>query len=480
MKFEHTGHIYIQYAENIARMFFKDNDAAIIKTELVRGENETRLSASVSYYGWANTADIVVNNDSPSYIKDCKHNLGVCVYRACRAVTNKKLPFGVLCGVRPAKIATDILLAGGTEEDAYNHYVNDLDVFPSKALSCVTVASEQKDILALDMENRCNIYVSIPFCPSRCNYCSFVSHSIERAGRLVDPYIEMLINEIKKTSQLVSELGLSTDTVYVGGGTPGILSPEQSKRLCDAINDGFGGYTEFTYEFGRPDVATDEKFTVLKDAGVTRICINPQILSDYVLEHNGRRHTVEQFFEAFSAARKAGFDNINCDVIAGLPFSNSHLFAATVRKLIELGADDITMHTLALKRSSGYYENALNIDDELVERSFDSAEELLHNAGYREYYLYRQKRAGGNLENKGFALPGKKSIYNILMMSDSATVFSIGAGGITKLVADERETIKRVSNYKYPYEYLGKPEKIDENLKYIRDFFKPRGGKQNA
>ena len=477
MVFKHIGHSYIQYADNVARMFFKDGTDAVVTTELLRGERETRLSASVSFNGRTETACAIVNNDSRSYIKDCKHNIGVCVYNACRVLTGKTLPFGVLCGVRPAKIATNILLAGGTEDDAYRHYVDDLDVLPEKARSCVTVASEQKNILSLDMEKRCSIYVSIPFCPSRCNYCSFVSNSVERAGKLLGPYVDSLIDEIAATAEIIASVGLECDTVYVGGGTPGILSPEQTERLCTAINRHFGGCREFTYEFGRADVATDEKFAVIKGTGVTRICINPQILSDEVLAINGRRHTVEQFYDAFNAARNAGFDNINCDVIAGLPGSTREIFADTVGRLIDLGADDITVHTLALKRSSGYYEDSLVIDDALAGDSFDTGERLLHDAGYREYYMYRQKRAGGNLENKGYALPGKKSIYNVLMMSDAATVFSVGAGGITKIVADGGKTIKRICNYKYPYEYLSKPEKTAENLDYIREFYKSRGGK---
>ena len=471
MKFEHTGHHYTQYAENVARMFFRDSSDAEITTELSRSDDKTRLSAVVSYGTEKASDHTIVNNDSSSYIKDCKHEIGVCVYNACREVTGKELPFGVLCGVRPAKIATDIMLAGGTEEEAYRHYVDDLNVSPEKARSCVAVAAEQKDVLAAALEKKCNLYVSIPFCPSRCNYCSFVSHSIERAGKLVEPYLEILIEEIKSASELAADAGLKNETVYIGGGTPGILSVSQTERLCNAINKYFGGYSEFTYEFGRADVAAPDKFRVLKEAGVTRLCINPQILSDEVLEKNGRRHTVSQFYEAYSAARSAGFNNINCDIIAGLPYSSVELFSDTVRKLIALGADDITMHTLALKRSSGYYEESLRIDDSLAETSFDVAEKLLHDAGYREYYMYRQKRAGGNLENKGYALDGKKRVYNILMMSDAATVISAGAGGITKLVADGGKTIKRVCNFKYPYEYIENPGKITENTAYIKEFY---------
>ena len=474
MKFEHIGHPYINYAENVARMFFRESAEVLITTELSRDGGITRLSATVSAGENVERDSAIVNNDSSSYIKDCKHKLGVCVYNACRAATGRDLPFGVLCGVRPAKIASDILLSGGTEEDAYRHYVDDLKVFPEKALSCVAVAAEQKELLASDLEKRCNLYVSIPFCPSRCSYCSFVSHSIERAGKLLEPYLEMLVAEIKTAAELVADAGLKNDAVYIGGGTPGILSQSQTERLCAAINEYFGGYAEFTYEFGRADVAEPGKFRALKEAGVTRICINPQILSDEVLEKNGRRHTVRQFYEAFSAARNAGFDNINCDVIAGLPYSTVEVFSETVRRLIDLGADDITMHTLALKRSSGYYEEALNIDDSLAENSFEAAEKLLHGAGYREYYMYRQKRAGGNLENKGYALDGKKSVYNILMMSDAATVISVGAGGITKLVADGGKTIKRVCNFKYPYEYIEKPEKIEQNAAFIKEFYKAR------
>lgn len=480
MRFEHTGHTYTQYADNVARMFFKDGDDVGVFTKLTRGERETQLEATVSRCGKSETARIIVNNCECDYIKHCKHDLGVCVYEACSALTGKKIPFGYLCGVRPAKIATDILLAGGTAEDAYRHYVDDLKVFPEKARSCVLVASEQKDVLAADREKRCNVYVSVPFCPTRCNYCSFVSHSIERAGKLLDPYLDLMIDEIERASGLVKDAGLTNDTVYVGGGTPGILSAEQIDRLCAALNESFPGYTEFTFEFGRADVASFEKFRALKSAGVTRICVNPQILSDDVLEKNGRKHTVRQFYDAFSLARNAGFDNINCDVIAGLPYSTAEVFADTVRRLAELGADDITMHTLALKRSSGYYESALNIDDSLAERSFDAGEEILHSAGYREYYMYRQKRAGGNLENKGYALDGKKSVYNILMMSDAETVISVGAGGITKLVADGGRTIKRVCNYKYPYEYIEKPEKISDNIALIKEFYESRGGNRNA
>ncbi|MBQ6552116.1 MAG: coproporphyrinogen dehydrogenase HemZ [Clostridia bacterium] len=474
MKFEHIGHSYIQYAENVARMFFRDSTDAAVTTKLSRCEDVTRLSASVAYGGKTEAADIIVNNNSCDYVKDCKHGLGVCVYNACGAVTGISLPFGVLCGVRPAKIATDILLAGGSEEDAYRHYVDDLKVFPEKARSCVAVASEQKDLLARDNEKRCNLYVSIPFCPSRCNYCSFVSHSIERAGKLVEPYLDILIDELKTAAEIIKDASLINDAVYVGGGTPGILSADQTRRLCSAVNKHFPNRTEFTYEFGRADVASADKFDILKSSGVTRICINPQILSDEVLEKNGRRHTVEQFYNAFKAARNAGFDNINCDVIAGLPYSTAEVFSDTVRNLIALGADDITMHTLALKRSSDYYEESLSIDHGLAESSFDAAEKILHEAGYREYYMYRQKRAGGNLENKGYALSGKKSIYNILMMSDAETVISVGSGGITKLVADGGKTIKRICNYKYPYEYIEKPDKIKQNSSFIKEFYSAR------
>lgn len=471
MEFTHIGHSYSEYAENIARMFFKNGTDVSVVTSLSDDGAETLLSAEVTLNGKCEKADIIIRNSSETYVKDCKHNIGICVYNACKQLTGRDLPFGHLCGVRPAKIATDILLAGGTEEDAYRHYVEDRKVSPVKARSCVSVAAAQKPILEVDHERRCNIYVSIPFCPSRCNYCSFVSHSIENAGKLLEPYVDLLLDEIESAARLVNECGLTNDTVYVGGGTPGILSEEQTKRLCDAVNSCFGGYSEFTYEFGRADVASREKFDILKASGVTRVCVNPQILSDEVLAANGRRHTVDEFYRAFAMARDAGFDNINCDVIAGLPYSTKEIFCDTVQKLVGLGADDITMHTLALKRSSSYHENRLDIDDGLAENSFDAAEEILHQNGYSEYYMYRQKHAGGNLENKGYALEGKKSIYNILMMSDAATVISVGAGGITKLVADGGKTIKRVCNYKYPYEYINSTEKISENAEFIRRFY---------
>lgn len=474
MVFKHTGHKYSLYAENIALMFFKQNEEVEVSTSLEKNEETTILKADVSFQGKHEASELIVNNDSAEYIKHCKHGLGKCVYDSCVELTGKKLPFGYLCGVRPAKIATDMLLAGKRADEVYLHYTNELKTYPEKARSCLRVAMEQKDILSINRESRSNLYVSIPFCPSRCNYCSFVSHSIARAGALVEPYLELLIDEIKTLSRVLKESGIINDTVYVGGGTPGILSAEQSARLCETINEYFGGYSEFTYEFGRADVASKDKFNVLKSQGVTRVCVNPQILSDDVLAANGRKHTVKQFYEAFYMARAAGFDNINCDVIAGLPASTPEIFADTVNKLISLGADDITMHTLAIKRSSDFHSDSLYVDDRLAEESFNIADELLLNAGYREYYMYRQKKAGGNLENKGYAREGKKSVYNIVMMGDAGTVVSVGAGGITKLVADSGKTIKRVCNFKYPYEYIEKPEKYKENISFISGFFDGR------
>lgn len=471
MEFKHIGHNYCLYAEHIAWMFFKKYENVKVITSLEKQAADTLLSATVTYNDKTETSKISIKNEASDYVKKCKHQLGACVYNACHKLTGKSLPFGYLCGVRPAKIATDILLSGGTKEEAYKYYTDIIKMSHDKARACVNVAYQQRDVLSVDREKRCNLYISIPFCPSRCNYCSFVSHSIARAGDLVEPYLELLLRELEKASRLIKEAGITNDTVYVGGGTPGILNEQQIKKLCDAVNKYFYGYSEFTYEFGRADVASEEKFRILKSSGVTRVCVNPQILSDAVLETNGRRHTVKQFYDAFSMARFAGFDNINCDIIAGLPSSTPEIFEDTVKKLITLGADDITMHTLAIKRSSDFYNESFAVDDKLAEESFNRGDQLLLNAGYQEYYMYRQKNAGGNLENKGYALSGKKSVYNIVMMGDAATVISVGAGGITKLVGDNCKMIKRVCNFKYPYEYLEKPEKIDENHKLIREFF---------
>lgn len=472
MVFKHIGHKYVTYCENIAKMFFKISDDIEIITKIVVNDNNTLLSATVEGRLGNYTSNYTVNNNEINYNEICKFQIAVCVYSACNTYTGKELPFGYLCGVRPAKIASDMMLKGDSSDVILNHYIKDLKLREDKARSCITVAESQLDVLKVNYNQHCNIYISIPFCPSRCNYCSFVSHSIERAGKLLSPYIILLADEIKKTANLIRELGLFCDCIYVGGGTPGILDEEQTEYICSIINSEFKSFNlkEFTYEFGRADVATSDKFKVLKKYGVSRICINPQILSDSVLEANGRRHTVQQFYDAYNLARKLGFDNINCDIIAGLPYSTKQLFCDTVNRLIDIKADDITMHTLALKRSSDYYFD-IEVDDNLAEESFDSAENILHKFGYKEYYMYRQKRAGGNLENKGYALDGKKSIYNILMMSDTSTVISTGAGGITKLVVNNGKTIKRVSNHKYPYEYIDNYEKIENNHMMIKEFF---------
>lgn len=473
MVFNHIGHNYMYNTENIAKMFFKLSEDVTVTTVMTVNESNTVLKAVVSGVCGEKESEFTVNNSVHDYEHICKFQIAVCVYNACCDYTGKELPFGYLCGVRPAKIATDMLLNGGTSEEAYNHYVNDLKLRKDKASSCVNVAESQLDILKKNYDDRCNIYVSIPFCPSRCNYCSFVSHTIERAGKLLSPYVMLLTDEIKRTAALIKELDLKCDSVYIGGGTPGILDEEQTELICSLISSEFASkdLAEFTYEFGRADVASKAKFDILRKYGVSRVCINPQILSDEVLKANGRRHSVQQFYNAFKLARNCGFDNINCDIIAGLPYSTKEVFCETVEKLVDMNADDITMHTLALKRSSAYFHE-LDVDDCLAEESFDAADEILHNAGYKEYYMYRQKRAGGNLENKGYALEGKKSIYNILMMSDASTVISTGAGGITKLVAKNGQLIERVCNYKYPYEYIDNPKKIEDNHSYIREFYK--------
>jgi oxygen-independent coproporphyrinogen-3 oxidase len=323
-------------------------------------------------------------------------------------------------------------------------------------------------------DNSFSLYVSIPFCPTRCSYCSFVSQSVEQCLGQIPEYLDNLCKEIEYTAKLVSRLGLVLDTVYFGGGTPTTLEADQLERLMKTIANSFdlSQLREYTVEAGRPDTITKQKLEAIKRNGCTRVSINPQTLSDSVLEKIGRKHTTEQFFKAFELAREVGFDSINTDIIAGLPSDTPESFAYTVDKLIQLGAENITVHTLSIKRAA-----RLNRDREegLLENPADKmvgyATKRLLESGYVPYYLYRQKNMLENLENIGWSKPGKESLYNVYIMEEVQTILAVGAGGSTKLVDTKNKRLERVFNYKFPLEYNRHFDLMLEKKKETEDFY---------
>lgn len=388
--------------------------------------------------------------------------------------------WGILTGVRPAKLFARKTEELGSEKAAAEYFSKVLLVSKEKtALAADTVSSQDK-AAGYSSPDSYSLYVSIPFCPSRCSYCSFVSHSVEKTAAMVEPYVGLLIKELEKTAEIARENSLKLKTIYFGGGTPTQLSADQLDRLLCAVEENFelSGLLEYTVEAGRPDTVTEEKLEVLKKHSVTRISINPQTMHNSVLEKIGRRHTSEDMLDAFYLARKCGFDNINTDLIAGLPHDDVKGFCSSLDKIIELAPENITVHTLSLKRSSRLVtSNAAEYKalSTSVNEMLGYAANRLYKAGYSPYYLYRQSKTVGNMENVGWSKEGFDCLYNIYMMNELHTVLSAGAGAVTRLKAPHSSEIERIFNFKYPYEYISRFDEIIERKQGVTAFYEKYG-----
>ncbi len=386
------------------------------------------------------------------------------------------LPWGVLTGVRPIKLLRKFIDSIG-EEKAVSHFKNEFKVSQQKLDLAVITQKAEREILELSKEKSFSLYISIPFCPSRCNYCSFVSQSIEKAKYLIDDYVKLLCEEIRITADIAKKLGLQLETVYMGGGTPTTLTAEQMDAVLSTVNESFDMSTcrEFTVEAGRPDTITKEKLLAIKKNGVDRISINPQTLNDEVLGIIGRRHSAQDAIDAFYLARECGFDNINMDLIAGLNGDCFESFVTTLDKIRELSPESVTIHTLSLKRSSNLNTENIEVDigikNETTSMVEYSQEKLLLDS-YIPYYLYRQSRMAGNLENVGWAKKGCESLYNVYIMDETHTILACGAGGVTKLKAYSQDKLERIFNYKFPYEYISGFSQLMERKKGVTDFYK--------
>lgn len=374
-------------------------------------------------------------------------------------------PWGILTGVRPSKVASELLKNGNGVQKARRVLRDQYFVNPKKAALAVSVASMEQKLTKKLSPDLCSVYISIPFCPSRCAYCSFVSYTSGRLLSLIDDYLLKLYADIRNIFSVIRELGLRTATIYIGGGTPTVLTPDQLRKLLSVIaeNCDIPSLAEFTVEAGRPDTITKEKLNILYRAGVTRISVNPQSLDDEVLRAIGRRHTADDFFRAYDLARASGIKTLNVDLIAGLPEDNFGKFSQTVDRVINLGPENITVHTFCVKKAADILKNNSNVYSLTggdTNKCVEYSQMKTKFAGYKPYYMYRQKNTVGNLENVGYALEGTECMYNIFMMEELQTVFSVGAGAVTKLVSGrcgvsgEEERIQRIFTPKYPYEYL--------------------------
>lgn len=423
-----------------------------------------RLSVTVSDSGKTVTARTNI------YTDDAETQLCRLLCRCMEKLGHAPLPWGILTGVRPVKYIRNIY---ETRDNADDYIHGTLLVSDKKLKLANDVIRLQKPILDTLTLNRISLYISIPFCPSRCSYCSFVSASGEGALKLVDDYFELLLKELEIYEDIVRRYSLTVDTVYIGGGTPTTLSASQLDRLIDKLGKlDIANIREFTAEAGRPDTITEDKLRALKNGGVRRISINPQSMNDGVLAAVGRRHTVKQVCEAFDAARKVGFDCINSDIIAGLPTETESSFEGSLERLCELAPENITVHTLSLKRSSALFRQFGDDIGKGAKHMTDTAYDVLSEKGYLPYYLYRQKNIADNLENVGYCKEGTASIYNICIMEDVQTILAAGCGASTKLY--DGKNVSRVINYKYPYEYISRFELMNERKRDIENFFESK------
>ncbi|MBO5907206.1 MAG: coproporphyrinogen dehydrogenase HemZ [Clostridia bacterium] len=394
-------------------------------------------------------------------------------------------PWGILTGVRPAKVARSVFDSVKGIIKTKRILRDEYFLNPQKAALAVSSAVAEMRIERKLKKNSCSIYISIPFCPSRCAYCSFVSYTTPRLLSMIDEYLGALIRDLRDTVTTVSSLGMSVSTLYIGGGTPTTLTAEQLRRLLSTVSEliDVNSLQEFTLEAGRPDTITKEKLDIAREYGVSRISVNPQTLNDDILAEIGRRHTVLDFYRAYELAKESGF-NINVDLIAGLPGDDFKNFSETIDKVIALAPTNVTVHTFSVKKASDALKNnsgVYSLSGGDAAKCVSYSQIKLKYAGYKPYYMYRQKNTVGNLENVGFSVEGGESLYNVFMMEELQTIFAVGAGAVTKLVrrsggAKGETVLKRIFRPKYPYEYLrdfgGENRDIPSQIKSeILDFF---------
>ena len=398
------------------------------------------------------------------------------LYELLKEMTGMQLPWGALTGIRPTRLLYEALDAGLSMDAARAHVMREFDVSADRAELLCEIAEMQRGVRTPE-EGSFDLYIGIPFCKTRCSYCSFSSGEIGRNKKLVAPYTEALLREIELSAQLMREAGLHVRAAYMGGGTPTAIPCDDLERILAAAREAFPGAVEWTVEAGRPDTIDREKLEMLKRMEIGRISVNPQTFCDETLARIGRSHSGEDTVRAYELARELGFDDVNMDLIAALPGETPEIFAATLEKVISLAPESVTVHSLAIKRSSKLHEQLhvsgaghTQVSAEGAAEMIAHARSRLTQAGWRPYYLYRQKYMAGNLENVGYARPGKACLYNIGNMEETASVLALGAGAISKWLFARDLRIERAANVKNIEEYT---RRVEEMVQRKRDLILP-------
>ena len=485
MKLCNIGHNFDYEMEKLIRLFLPFEKIQVLHNEEVDTKyavcevkqcgNDTVVRVKLVLENGEAEFSALVDKEIPDTRKETQHELGRQLFYCFEKITGYRPDWGILTGVRPAKL--------------FSRYCNDYgsdyaeDFFKSKFLVkkeklelCQKAVSGEEAIVKLSKDNSFSLYLSVPFCPSRCSYCSFVSHSIERAKEIIPQYVELLCKELEITADIAKNLGLRLETVYMGGGTPTTLNFEQLNQVLGTVNKCFDMSTvrEFTVEAGRPDTIDSDKLLAIKKNGVTRISINPQTMNDKVLTAIGRRHTAKDTVDVFNLARKIGFNNINMDLIAGLPTDTFESFKDTLDTILKLNPESVTVHSLSMKRAStlntsGQHSEIQSGAD--ASKMVNYARDLLTKNNVLPYYMYRQSKTVGNLENVGYAKAGFEGLYNVYIMDETHTILACGASAVTKLKDNSQKNIKRIFNFKYPYEYISGFEEQISRKTEIGEFY---------
>lgn len=468
--------------QGLIRQFFPGEDMATDKdvaadytlvTDIQSESVSTKLYVKDKPEPVSECEDVIDYSDR----KQTKNVLKRVVYNTLSGYTDKKLPWGTLSGIRPTKITSALLAEGNDKEWLRKHMKSEYYVSDKKTELSIDISEYELNLLNnINYKNGHSVYIGIPFCPSICSYCSFSSYPLARYTDKVDKYLDALIKEIDYVSKAFSDRELNT--VYIGGGTPTTLEPHQLDRLLGVIREKFDftNIKEFTVEAGRPDSISADKLRVMMQYGVTRMSINPQTMNQKTLDIIGRRHTVKDITDAFALAREQGFDNINMDFIVGLPQETTEDIKYTLEEAKRLNPDSITIHSLAIKRAARlntmkevYSRYSYNNSDEVM----DMCAEYAYGMGMKPYYLYRQKNMTGNMENVGYAKPGKAGIYNILIMEEVQPIIACGAGASSKMVFPDGNRIERIENVKDVDCYI---ERIDDMIKRKESFLQDNKG----
>ena len=462
-----------------AGLFFGEDEDITVYSDFKYENGKINVYTQINFEGKAffddHYFDFNISDKSEKLIKKvfiCSCTKSFC---ACASQIRKiNLPWGVMCGIRPAKNVRELKESGFNDEQTKEILRTVYEVSDEKSELAMTVAENEKEILSQIGDNSVSIYIGIPFCPTRCLYCSFVSTDISVSGKYMDEFVEKLLLEIDKTAEVIEKMGSYVENIYIGGGTPTTLSAQQLKMIFERLHRyfDFDKIKEFTLEAGRVDTITREKLIAAMEGGVDRISINPQTMNNETLKKVRRKHDDKMLIECFNMARELGFDNINMDLIAGLPGEDLDMFKNSLDRIIKLDPENITVHSMCVKRAANlrFTQNRLTEADEM-NKMLSYTQKRMKETHREPYYMYRQKNISGNLENVGYAKKGKMSIYNINIMEEKQTIIALGGGGSTKLVMDDR--IERIFNFKDPLEYIRRFDEIlkkkDEILEIMKD-----------